>query len=328
MKSEFLESELELYVQRLLIHESYATGNKYKMLKISPSEERLKGYDAEIVGMTSFYCQFKTSDLLTKGALYKKRQDFCETNGFPKSPFYSFALRVPADTADKMNPKVWQHNVLHSLWKHNSSGAAYVAPMFHTRSELDLYEPSGARGCWFRDNEYGEYNSRLWGGGISIQEVGVNGRERCRLPFFDGLISIPPHAPVTDLKHSYCYTSHSDITFHSEPENVDGNMLIEALRSFVLESMGNEGRKISDERLSFSAIKRMISVEEIDSEFLESFLAFGLVRAGVSGNVFGNSAASYFEEEATWLEQRIAFAAALKAYFDITTLGLMKIKES
>lgn len=95
MKSEFLKSELELYVQRLLIYESYATGHQYKMLKISPIDERLKGYDAEIVGMTSFYCQFKTSNSLTQDSTYKKRQDFCATVGWPKAPFHSFALRVP-----------------------------------------------------------------------------------------------------------------------------------------------------------------------------------------------------------------------------------------
>jgi hypothetical protein len=58
------------------------------MLKISPSEERLKGYDAEIIGLTPFYCQFKTSDFVLQGPLYKKRGKFCESNKWPLSSFY------------------------------------------------------------------------------------------------------------------------------------------------------------------------------------------------------------------------------------------------
>jgi len=327
MKSEFLESELELYVQRLLIHEFYSTGNKYKMLKISPNVERLKGYDAEIVGMTSFYCQFKTSDLLTKGGLYDKRQDFCKKLGWPKATFYSFALRIPNDADDKKNPEMWQHSVLHSLWKLNRSGVAYVAPVFHTRTGLDLHEPLDTRRCRFRDHEFGGRHGRRGSSEILIQVAGVNGYERCRLPFFDGLISIPPHVPVKELKHSYCFTSPSDISFHSESEEVSGNSLDEALRLFVVDAAQNEGQSISDARLTLSYIKEMIGIADQDDDFLESFLAFGLVRAGVSNQRLRQGAAMHFEKEVPWLQQRIAFAAALSAYFGISTLGLLKIKE-
>jgi len=148
MKSEFIESELELYVQRLLVHEFYASGNAYKMLKISPGKEKLLGYDAEIVGLTSFYCQFKTSDFLTKGPLYNRRIKFGTTKHWPQKPFHTFALRTPNDPADKKDPTKWQHNVLHTLWKQNPTSVAYVAPMFHTRLELDLHEPVVApTGC-------------------------------------------------------------------------------------------------------------------------------------------------------------------------------------
>lgn len=322
MKSEFLESELELYVQRLLIHESYATGNEYRMLKISPNDERLKGYDAEIVGMTSFYCQFKTSEWLTKGDLYKKRQNFCRTAGWPQSSFYSFALRVPNDPADRKNSQVWQHNVLHSLWKNNPTGVAYVAPLFHTRAELDLHEPLISRGCCL----CGECHSRHGWSGITIKAAGVNGHGRCRLPFFDGLVSIPPHAPVKDLKHSYCFTSPSDITFHSEPERVGGQTLSGALESFVREAIGDDRQKITDERMTEREARELIGISDQDDKFLEAFLAFGLVRAGHS-DAFRQSAVSYFSNEASWLEQRIAFSAALSAYFGISTLGLLKVEE-
>jgi hypothetical protein len=328
MKSEFLESELELYVQRLLIHESYSTGNKYKMLKISPRDERLKGYDAKISGLTSFYCQFKTSDFITRGTLYNARMNVCSTKMWPETSFYSFSLRVPNNIKDKINSKVWQHNVLNSLWSNNKSGVAYVAPMFHTRTELDLHEPLERRACCWRDCVLGECQNTYSDSSISIQEVTVNKNDKCRIPFFAGLISIPPSLPVTSLKHSYCFNSPADITFHSKPDFVDGGDIFgTALKAFVAEATKDDGKRISYERMSILEVKKLIGLEDYDSEFIESFLGHGLLQAGVSTNVVGQSATKYFEDEAAWLDQRIAFASALKSYFDISTLGLVKVAE-
>lgn len=326
MKSEFLESELELYVQRLLIHESYATGHQYKMLKISPNEERLKGYDAEIVGMTSFYCQFKTSDFLTKGTLYKKRQDFCSTVNWPKGPFYSFALRAPNDPGDKKKPKHWQHNVLHSLWSSNPSGVAYVAPLFHTRNEMVLHEPSAYRGCCLCHPCFSGGGAGRAVSSVTIESGAVNGHLRCRLPIFDGLVSIPPHAPVKDLKHSYCFTSQADVSFHSDPQKVTASTFNESLQGFVRHAFENEEVAFSRTRMTLSEVKKLIGNSR-DKSFSEAFLAFGLSRAGVTRQDVQRSAAEVFEEDATWLQQRIAFAAALDAYFGISIIGLLKFRE-
>lgn len=325
MKSEFLESELELYVQRLLIHESYATGNKYRMLKISPSEERLKGYDAQIVGLTPFYCQFKTSDLMTgvKG-ICKKRFDFCKTKGWPVSPFYAFSLRKPHKDEDKNSPDRWQHNILHNLWRENKTGVAYVAPLFHTRLELDLHEPPMRRSCCC---------CRLLGCGcddtvssIYIDVASINGRQRCRLPFFDGLISIPPYVPVKDLKHHYAFTSHRDITFHSDPELVeDGKPLGKTLEHFVSSSLERE-EQVGQNKIGLDDVRSMLGDLGQDTEFLTSFLAFGLIQAGVNGLEIGAKTDTYWQEVG-WLEQHIALAASLQAYFGISTLGLLKVEE-
>jgi len=327
LKSEFLESELELYVQRLLIHESYATGHQYKMLKISPSEERLKGYDAEIVGMTSFYCQFKTSDLLTKGAMFKKRQEFCATVGWPKTPFYTFALRVPNDPDDKKKLDLWQHNVLHSLWQSNKSGVAYVAPMFHTRAEMDLHEPNAYRGCCLCHLHYSRCSAGYAASGVTIGAGIVNRHMRCRLPIFDGLVSIPPHAPVKDLKHSYCFTSQADVSFHSDPQRVSASTFNESLQGFVRAVFGAEKLAISDARMTLSEVQKLIGIDQ-DEKFLEIFLGYGLNRAGVTRQVAQQSAVQFFEEDTTWLQQRIAFSAALYAYFGISTIALFKIEKN
>lgn len=320
MKSEFLESELELYVQRLLVHEFYSTGNRYRLLKISPSEERLKGYDAKVVGLTPFYCQFKTSDFLRQGGLYKSRSAFCSSKKWPISPFYSFALRVPNDSNDRENPNAWQHNVLHSLWRINPSAVGYVAPAFHTRIEMDLLEPFPFHGCCLlRDHHFHRSN-------ISIREVAVNGHEGCRLPFFDGLISIPPHVPVKNLKHSYAFTSHRDITFHSDPELVDGGKPFgEALEQFVRSSLEGDGQ-VGQNKVELDDVKSMLGDLGRDEDFLNSFLAFGLLRTGLNTQE-GGAIATTSWHEINWLQQRVALSASLQAYFGISTLGLLKIEK-
>lgn len=320
MKSEFLESELELYVQRLLVHEFYSTNNRYRMLKISPSEERVRGYDAKIVGLTPFYCQFKTSDFLRQGDLYKSRSAFCRSKKWPISPFYSFALRVPNDSSDKKNPNIWQHNVLHAMWKGNPAAVAYVAPAFHTRTEMGFREAAPYYGgCVLRDHYFAHSY-------VSIREVAINGTDRCRLPFFDGLISIPPHSPVKDLKHSYAFTSHRDITFHSDPELVEGGKLFgEALEDFVVSSIERE-KQDGQSKLGRDSVKAMLGENVETPEFLNSFLAFGLFQAGVTAQRIGAEAIDTFEQ-AGLLQQHIALAASLKAYFGITTFGLLKVEK-
>jgi hypothetical protein len=319
MKSEFLESELELYVQRLLIHEFYSTNNRYRMLKISPSEERLKGYDAKIVGLTPFYCQFKTSDFLRRGDLYKRRSTFCKSMKWPISPFYSFALRVPNDPSDKKNPAVWQHNVLHRLWKSDRASVAYVAPVFHTKTEMDLLEPLSSYGCCILHDHHFHRSS------ISIREVAVNGYERCRLPVFEGLISMPPHVPVKDLKHSYSFTSHRDITFHSEPELVEGGRTFgDTLREFVLSSM-DRGEDSGLQSLMADNVRNMLGEIGDNADSLNSFLRYGLSRAGIDFQAQPDAARTF--DELTPVQRHVALAASLKAYFGITTLGLLKVEE-
>lgn len=320
MKSEFLESELELYVQRLLVHEFYSTGSRYRMLKISPSEERLKAYDAEIIGLTPFYCQFKTSDFVRQGGLYNSRNALCKSMNWPTSPFYAFALRVPNDSSDKKNPKVWQHNILHALWKTNPSAVAYAAPAYHTRTAMDLLElPPYFGCCLLNERHYHRSN-------ISIRDVAVNGRERCRLPFFDGLISIPPHVPVKDLKHNYAFTSHRDITFHSDPEPVEGGKPFgETLEQFVREALDRE-RQVGQNKVELDVVRSMLGELGKDTEFLSTFLAFGLFQAGTNIQEIRGETSTYWQDVG-WLEQHIALAASLHAYFGIATLGLIQVEE-
>jgi hypothetical protein len=325
MKSEFLESELELYVQRLLIHEFYRSGNGYRMLKVSPSEERLKGYDAKIIGLTPFYCQFKTSDFLSQGPLYKRREAFFKAKGWPCQPFYSFGLRVPNGAYDKKNPDAWQHNTLNARWNTNKTGVAYVAPVFHTRFQLDQWEPRNLWGnCrWFHSSEADSP--------ISVQTVRVNGQEKCRLPSFDGLISVPPHTPVKQLNHHYCFTSHADITFHSETEFVeDGKPFGRALLDFAQSSIERsvEGQVRGDSRgITVGEVSRMLGEFGKNDEFLSRFISFGLFQTNMGMSRLEGSWESQFDR-LDFVQRQIAVSASLNAYFGISTIALLKIEES
>lgn len=321
MKSEFLESELELYVQRLLVHEYYNTGFRYSMIKISPMNERLRGYDAEIRSLTPFYCQFKTSDFLTRGNLYRRRQRFCESLGWPSSPFYSFALRKPNSPSDRLNPRVWQHNILHAFWRANPSAVAYVAPIFHTRAELGLIEPIPLNDCCvFKSNSHPASS-------ISIKNVAVDGHDSSRMPSFTGLISIPPHAYVGDLEHHYCFTTHLDISFHSDPVLVEGGQLFaEALNNFIVSSIRSVDQ-VRRSEISSGTIRAYLGLPEELNPFFNAFLRFGLIQAGIPFRDIGPVATEIFDQRATFLQRHIALAASLKAYFGITTLGLIRFKE-
>jgi len=147
------------------------------------------------------------------------------------------------------------------------------------------------------------------------------------LPAFDGLISIPPHKPVKDLKHHYCFTDHLDVTFHSDPEFVDtGNTLNAKLVEFIRASVGPDNEERESGRISLAEVREMLGLDDDPAGFVEPFLTFGLSRAGIERQSLQQGASHVFERNATWLQQRLALAAALKAYFDISTLGLFKFR--
>lgn len=320
MKSEFLESELELYVQRLLVHEFYSTGNEYKMLKISPAVERLKGYDAKITGLTPFYCQFKTSSFVSQGKLFKSREAFSRSIGWPITPFHSFSLRVPNDPIDKKDPNKWQHNILHEMWKTDKPTVTYVAPRFHTKLEMDLTEGfSLYNGCAQCNPNRGISN-------ISHKMVRVNNQFECRLPSLEGLVSIPPHKLVSSLNHSYAFTTHNDITFHSDPEKVDdGKSFVDALANFV--TIAIERGTQMQSRIDLNYIRARLGEIGNDNRLLTSFIAYGLLQSGMLAERLMSDPIRTFEQEADLVTQHIALAASLRAYFGITTFGLLRVEK-
>jgi hypothetical protein len=209
---------------------------------------------------------------------------------------------------------------LHKKWSVNPSGVAYVAPAFHTRLELDLMEPSsGVKHCFWMNHHYSDST-------ISIQTVNVNGHDRCRIPLFDGLISIPPHSPVKKLNHNYGFTSHRDITFHSEAELVEGGKPFgAALRDFVELSVERRDDALT-QRNSLEAIRKMLGTPGVDDDFLNQFISFGLFQSGIATPQTSSGSLEFFGQ-VNFIQQQVALSASLYAYFGISTLALLEFED-
>lgn len=312
MLPDFIESELELFVQRILMHEFYTIGSEYQLLKISPGSEKFLGYDAKIVSLTPFYCQFKTSSYLSSGKRFIKRATFCARNKWPVGPVYVFGLRPPSDKALSGKPAAWQHNILHSLWKSLPHAVAYVAPTFHTRLGMQAFEPRPNHHCCVCKPSLGYPRSH-----IDIDWVSVNGRVRARLPRFHGLVSIPPHLDVKSLSHSFFYTNHKDVTFHSKASKVEGSMTFgDYLFNNVRLALDKNAREIVQDRLSIDRVSEITGLEREEVIHVLNYGSSLLERESLEPEDFNNL---------TPLNQQRALAYGLEAFFGITTFGIAKI---
>lgn len=310
MKPEFIESELELFVQRILTHELYTLGTEYQLLKVSPNAEKHLGYDAKIIGLTPFYCQFKTSHYVSSGSNYNKRERFCRKSGWPVRAGYTFELRRPSDKSLLADPSAWQHNILHSLWESNPSAVAYVAPTFHTRLAMHAMEPRPAPlHCPLIPLPPLQSHT-------DVNTVSVNGRDRARLPTFMGLVSIPPHTEVKSLKHFYFYSNHRDVTFHSDPTKVDGAATFgEFLLDNVQRTLKDDSAPEQHGELTVNKIAEMTGLRP---ELANHALNYGKSLIGrLPDNRLGFDGLSR-------IDKQIVFSYALETFFGIATFAVAK----
>jgi hypothetical protein len=314
MLPEFLESEIELFVQRILMHEFYTSSSEYHIIKVSPGSEKSLGYDAKIVGLTPFYCQFKTSSYLSSGKRFKKREAFCVDKKWPLRPAYAFGLRPPSDKALSSKPAAWQHNILHSLWKSSPHAVAYVAPTFHTRLGMQAFEPRPTHHHCFCAHYHSAHRSH-----IDINWVSVNDYVRARLPAFQGLVSIPPHVPVKSLSHTYFYTSHMDVTLHSEASEVKGSMQFgDYIVNNVRRALDVDRRPIVQEIISVDRITTMTGLDQDDVIRVLNYGSSLLEKISEEPGDFDNL---------TPLNQQRALAYGLEAFFGISTFVIAEIEK-
>lgn len=334
MKSEFLESDLELYVQRILTHELYLSGQHHEMIKISPAREAKEGYDAEIKYISPLFLQFKTSDWLTsRSAITKPREALLQKHGInlPSYECYSFSLRKPS-AALKNTASAWQHNVLHNLWLKNKGCVAYVAPLFHKRTELHAIEISPMSICALiarQDSLIKPKMTRIIGPGLPVDHLEV---------YLEGLISIPPHCAVTEIEHSYCFTHESDVTFHSEPYYLGQApaMFKDFVANFITKNIVQDSQKnifSADKEPNaddFFGELRNIKFNDDDSNNLDiytSVMTYGLVRNRLmqyQSEEKSLNVDSIFKE-LSWLQKLRVICTSLEGFFGITTFGLAKL---
>jgi len=235
MRNTFIEEEFIGALNSIL--GSYYPNYKLRLDRISSWDEKGLGYDGKVTIVKPLYIQFKRSqyyDINYNGRLRKKRNQ-CKIDS---STFYSFKLHRNTDAKTNKNVHK-QHNLLFELLK-NSEEAFYLAPLFHTKYELDQFN-------FHRQSELPrefiyEFYDRGVGRTIIKKENEVNQL------IFDNTIGIKPHKIVNDKKyHLYSFDKEFRTTFHSEPELVEEGIF--RFSDFLNEINYNDDRSFEPKRI-------------------------------------------------------------------------------
>lgn len=204
--SEFIEEEFISAIERQLEKHTYS--HWVTISRISQSAEKHLGYDGVLTSALPFYVQFKRSTLYREAYSGKLAKDRSAPFGVNKF-FYGFELHK-----DGKSGLFEQHNALHALSARFP--AAYVAPLFHRKTQLTDYKTRKAPSAypWYYHN-----------GVIHDGPAGFVYRSR----IFDMTAAIAPHKrlPTADPSHHYTYNRKLEVCFHSTPEPLE-----QARRSF------------------------------------------------------------------------------------------------
>ncbi|RYJ45422.1 hypothetical protein [Flavobacterium beibuense] len=219
---------------------------KLRISRVSSSEEKKLGYDGEVHYLKPIFIQFKRSAFFdtTYTGKYKKAR---KALTIPYTSFYSFKLHKNSSAKTVQDIHI-QHNMLFNLSQ--SEEAFYLAPLFHTKSELDDFNFSihhSMPGRFNYDIYDGTYHSKSY-----IDDL-----------IFSNTIGVKPHKIINDKdNHCYTYDDTLKVAFHSQPESLENN-------GFNIMSFFNNIN--ADDNKKYSAIKTFRTVEKI---CLESKLNF------------------------------------------------------
>ena len=136
------------------------------------------------------------------------------------------------------------------------------------------------------------------------------------MPYFHGLVSIPPHMQVASLDHSYFYVTHRDVTFHSEASHSEGaSPFGEFLIRSVQEGLGNPTRP--DARATLESVAEQTGLPREIATHVLSYGASLLER---------NTTRPIPFDRLSVIDQQLALAYSLDSFFGISTFALAKIE--
>lgn len=204
-------SELEFQFAVMMGYYSFSGAlDKYGLYLPTASEEKKEfaaDWFIESCGGMSLFLQFKVSELATR---YKKEahRNFRRMvgRGLFDRPYDIFQFKL------RSNNNYLQHNMLYDKLGLNSAMSFYVAPVFTSKTSLQLNLKE-----WLNGNGIVEaYDYELLNNGFKYK-VG----ERGTFSFFNQVIYIQPHAEIRDQdQHHYCFDRSRRVSFHSEAYSV------------------------------------------------------------------------------------------------------------
>jgi hypothetical protein len=239
--ADFVEDEVALAIQSFLTVASFPF-QRFTIELFSGRSERRLGADARltsrIAGFLPFYMQFKRPSAYPdfSNAKIVKHRKSLNLESQPRALYFSLRERMP-------HHDDFQHNILYRLRQglitQGQGDAAYVCPLFLDRipymSEMHRMGVYRRMSFW-RDSPW-DWEDLL---------VNDNGQaiEFSRIPILREHVSIPPHALVTDAKHSYSFSENgTDLCFHSPKEVPElATSLAEFLTNLSLRFLSGDGK--------------------------------------------------------------------------------------
>lgn len=246
---EFIEEEFISAIETAINRSYYYRDKLVGIQRISQSDENELGYDGVLGTIVPFYIQFKRSDFYSPHFTGKLTQDRTKVGLKTEHGYFAFELL-------RKNKNYDQHNAMYLLSQR--SKAAYVAPMFYKRHDLDELRSQSSRFLPLSYDYIHFYRPDL----ERLMELGGT-------LLFKKTITIIPHAPINDqnASHHYSYCRRNYVGFHSDPINLqDGGST--NLRYFLRDVIYESGqRKEELVRTNFELLPELFNIESNSSEF-------------------------------------------------------------
>lgn len=241
---EFIEAAYQTLIEFDLRRSFYNAGQRFEIQTYAGQQENALGYDLEALALVPLFLQLKVADLyptFSKSPLQAARREL----GIADTPgCYAFPLHPDRKTATYK-----QHNLL-AILHSNGSYSRYVAPLFHTKSDLERFKYS------FREPFWGPSAAGLWDGDWYYWRNYLS---------FDHSISIVPHRQVSDatsVSHHYTYSLKKHVCFHSEPERTeDGESFVESVYKELLHAQSAEPMSLA--AINARIIASLAQIEEV-----------------------------------------------------------------
>lgn len=214
-RSQFSEAQYQSFIENLFI-DDFRNDAMFDIYYYSGVQERLLGYDIRIESFIPIFLQVKRSDCYLHGSTNNEmlfRNNNYHYDDLPAGYFFPLHL-------DQRANEYLQHNLLYHL---NFRGryARYIAPLFIERRVLMqlkyAHMPIQWNGIYNANMMYGNNFQHHWRDYLNLYHS----------------ILIQPHSPINytpGIRHKYFYNRNKQISFHSDPINIDGQT--EYLREF------------------------------------------------------------------------------------------------